>query len=253
MTWSSAAWIAAVRARESARDDRLFDDPWAALLAGGAGAGPENPFLPVRTRYFDDALRAAAGWARQVVLLGAGLDTRAYRLPLPATTVLYELDMPGMLAGKRAAVPAEPVCDLRQVEVDLRDDWPAALLEAGFEPAVPVVWLAEGLLFHLAPEVVDETLARAARLSGDRAHFLADVFGTGLLEVVRREPPPCCTDDPAGLFARAGWPDCAWDLAGAPAANYGRLRGAPRPGTVTGTDPTMRTYLVTARVSARRR
>src|SRR6266699_6751320 len=91
----TAYWIAAARARETARPDRLFEDPYAAALAGDRGrrmleraeapTGRPNPFLPIRTRHFDDVLVAEAGRDRpgQVVLLGAGLDTRGFRLPLP--------------------------------------------------------------------------------------------------------------------------------------------------------------------------
>ncbi len=98
---ATARWTAAVRAGERERPDRLVDDPWAADLAGPEGmawlAGrPEGSVLPIviRTRYFDDWLRAVAieGPLRQVVLLGAGLDTRAWRLPWPAGAVVYELD-----------------------------------------------------------------------------------------------------------------------------------------------------------------
>src|SRR6185369_6428060 len=84
---SSAYWIAAARARESERPDRLFHDPYAAGLAGARGvaimqaseraSGGENPYLPVRTRWFDDVIGAAlAVGVDQVVMLGAGLDTR---------------------------------------------------------------------------------------------------------------------------------------------------------------------------------
>ncbi|GAA4252326.1 SAM-dependent methyltransferase [Dactylosporangium darangshiense] len=250
MTAASARWTAAARARESARSDRLFDDPWAALLADGTEAGPENPYLPVRTRYFDDAVIAAAAQHRQLVLLGAGLDTRAWRLPLPGDTTVFEVDRPGPGPAKRGRIPAPPVCTVRAVEADLAaDDWPARLLDAGLDPGAQTLWLAEGLLFHLPATAVGALLAGAAALTRAPARFLADVFGTGLLRLESmqipqyRQNPPFCTDDPAGLFARAGWTGCAWDLAGSPAANYGRLSG--RAGT-GGADPGMRTYLVAA-------
>ncbi|MEU7875854.1 SAM-dependent methyltransferase [Dactylosporangium sp. NPDC049140] len=237
----SARWTAAARARESARPDRLFDDPWAAALAGGVDAGPENPYLPVRTRYLDDAI-LAAGFP-QVVLLGAGLDTRAWRLPLPPATTVFEVDRAGGLGPKRSLVPVPPGCARREVEADLSaPDWTVP----GLDERAPVLWVAEGLLFHLAADAVERLLARAAALSRGGGRLLADVFGTGLLRLpslAGRRPAPFCTDDPAGLFGRAGWTACAWDLAGSPAANYGRLGGRAGAG-----DPGMRTYLVNASV-----
>ena len=86
---STAHWTAAVRAKESERPDRLFDDPWAAALAGEAGMAWLEPRTPdslapivLRTRYFDDFLQRITRQSgiRQVVLLAAGLDTRAFRL-----------------------------------------------------------------------------------------------------------------------------------------------------------------------------
>ena len=107
---ATACWTAAVRAAETSRDDRLFEDPWAATLAGPEGAAwlaarPPGSTLPIaiRTRFFDDWLHDVAIEAgiRQVVLLAAGLDTRAYRLPWAAATTVFELDRPAVLAGKR--------------------------------------------------------------------------------------------------------------------------------------------------------
>jgi hypothetical protein len=120
MSARTANWIAAARARESARSDRLFHDPWAAELAGPPGvdqlAGPENPFLPVRTRFFDDLLEETATWAAQVVLLGAGFDTRAYRLNLPADATVFELDRAEVFAAKEGVLAtAESRCHRRTV------------------------------------------------------------------------------------------------------------------------------------------
>ena len=247
MTDRSARWTAAARARESARPDRLFDDPWAAALADGTDPGPDNPYLPVRTRYFDDAVVAAA--YPQLVLLGAGLDTRAWRLPLPPATTVFEVDRPGGRAAKYDRIAQRPAVAVRPVETDLSAAaWPDALLAAGLDPGRPILWLAEGLLFHLTAAAVDTVLSGAAGLSRAEALFLADIFGTGLLrlESIRQQgrEPPFCTDDPATLFRRTGWTDCTWHLAGSPAASYGRLSG--RAGPDAAGDPTMRTYFVAA-------
>lgn len=265
----TAAWIAAARARESARADRLFDDPWAADLAGDAGrsrltasertSGRENAFLPVRTRYFDDVLLDATRWARQVVLLGAGFDTRAYRLQLPPGTCLFELDQPGQLARKEAvlaAAGARPACTRITVAADLRGDWSTPLRTLGFDPNMPTAWLAEGVLFYLDIAAVHQLLATAAALSASRAVFAADLSGTGLLRtpgvaqwIEHRQrsglAPPFCTDDPSALFHRHGWPTCRTEQPGQAHANFGRLPPLPE-GWPGGADPTMRTYLVTA-------
>jgi methyltransferase (TIGR00027 family) len=136
----SAYWIAATRTRESARPDRLFDDPWAAVLAGDRGVaamerseaagGGENAFLPVRTRFFDDVVAARA--TDQVVLFGAGLDTRPYRLPLPPHLTWYEIDRPEPLDEKWAVLDGvEPRCAFVRVPGDLGLDRVSDLAAAG--------------------------------------------------------------------------------------------------------------------------
>ncbi|HEY1487630.1 MAG TPA: SAM-dependent methyltransferase [Micromonosporaceae bacterium] len=262
----SAYWIAASRARESARDDRLFDDPLAARLAGVRGvatmaaseraSGGENTFLPVRTRYFDDALLTAiAAGIDQVVLLGAGLDTRPFRLPLPAELTWFEVDRPDIFAAKEPVVTAEAAsCRRLTVPTDLSEDWPSALRAAGFRTERRTAWVAEGLLFYLEPDAVVALLIGTAQLSAAGSLFLADVMS----ELVRTLPamaayraytaanglaPPYGHDDPAALLAATGWDVDHLTWPGAPDANYGRFvrqdrSDAPRSG---------RAHLVTGR------
>ena len=128
---STAHWTAAVRQMESAREDRLFSDPWAAALAGEEGAQwiaqrTPDSVVPIvlRTRYFDDFLQRVTSQnaIRQVVLMAAGLDTRAFRLAWPAQTRIFELDQVAVLAHKErvlSAAGALPACDRRTVGVDL--------------------------------------------------------------------------------------------------------------------------------------
>jgi len=158
---STAQWTAAVRARERARPDRLFDDPWATELAGQPGMDwiaqrPEASTVPIvlRTRYFDDFLTRVTrqNRIRQVVLLAAGLDTRGFRLAWPAGVQLFELDQPAVLQHKErvlSAASAQPACARRIMAIDLTGPWPAALIDAGFDPHQPSVWLLEGFLFYL--------------------------------------------------------------------------------------------------------
>jgi methyltransferase (TIGR00027 family) len=269
---STAHWIAAVRARESGRPDRLFDDPYAAALAGPGGvvirqsseraSGGENAYLPVRTRYFDDVLVGAVtgGGADQVVLLGAGLDTRAFRLPLPEHVRIFELDRAEILEEKDGilgAMGARARCARHVVPVDLREGCSSELRAAGFDPRAATAWVAEGLLFYLAEDTVRSVLREAAALSPDGSLLAADVFGTGLRSLPSMSqhlrwqesaglPGPFATDDPAGLLASCGWVPERITSPGAPDANYGRFPTA-RPEHSPGQGATHRAHLVTAR------
>ena len=111
---------------------------------------------------------AAAAGVRQAVILAAGLDARAYRLPWPDGTTVYELDQPEVIAFKTdtlAELGAEPKADRRTIAIDLRDDWPKALLDNGFDPTQPTAWIAEGLLIYLPPEAQDLLFDRINELS----------------------------------------------------------------------------------------
>ena len=132
---STAHWTAAARAHESARDDRLFDDPWAAALAGKEGlawvAGRQPDSLApmvLRIRFFDDFLERVTrqNAIRQVVLMAAGLDTRAFRLPWPAGTNVFEIDQPGGLEEKDRllhSVGVQPTCTRHIIQADLTSAW----------------------------------------------------------------------------------------------------------------------------------
>lgn len=174
---ATALGVARIRAAESARTDRLFDDPYAAAFVAAAPPPPiaaaraDDAEVPaahreafyrglfrhvvLRTRFFDDYLTAAVTThaLRQVVVLAAGLDTRAYRLPWPDGVRLYEVDLPEVLAFKQRVLDergARPRCARTAVAADLRTDWPAALRAAGFVPDEPTAWLVEGLLVYLS-------------------------------------------------------------------------------------------------------
>ena len=164
----TALAAAGVRARETERPDALFADPFAAAFVA-AGSLPSKTGRPpaapsprqralaqhviVRTRFYDDfLLQAVREGCRQVVLLAAGLDSRAYRLGWPAGVTLYELDLAAVLSFKDdvlTGTAAMPRCAREVVPVDLRGDWPAALMAAGFDPRRRTAWLAEGLLVYL--------------------------------------------------------------------------------------------------------
>jgi methyltransferase (TIGR00027 family) len=123
----------------------------------------------VRTKFFDEFfLDATNAGIKQAVILASGLDARPYRLAWPAGTVVYEVDQPQVIEFKTrslAELGAEPTAERRVVAVDLRDDWPAALRNAGFDPAQPTAWSAEGLLGYLPPEAQDRLLDTITELS----------------------------------------------------------------------------------------
>lgn len=187
---ATATSVAANRAFASRGPDPLLHDPYADLLVEAVGlphfirvARGEIDFdddplfgarqmleqITVRTRFFDDFFtEAAADGIRQVVILASGLDTRAYRLDWPAGTVVYEIDQPAVIEFKTtvlAEAGVTPAAERRTVAVDLRDDWPAALRAAGFDPNQPTAWIAEGLLIYLPPDAQDRLLEHITALS----------------------------------------------------------------------------------------
>ncbi|HEY1574528.1 MAG TPA: SAM-dependent methyltransferase [Pseudonocardiaceae bacterium] len=169
------AWeVAALRAAEHERPDRLFADPYAALFLAAADMPVDEAkrdFVAimagqtaVRTRFLDETLLAAD--CRQVVLVASGMDSRAYRLDWPAGTEVFELDQEPVLRFKQEVMVSHPPRTvLHQVGVDLREDWPVTLRQAGFRPDLPTAWLTEGLLYALDEDAADHLLATVTDLS----------------------------------------------------------------------------------------
>jgi methyltransferase (TIGR00027 family) len=191
---STGLLVAAIRANESTREDRLFNDPYAEKLAGETGrailaaaiteAGEQSTVqIVVRTRFLDDALLRATGATRQVVILAAGMDARAYRLPWPDGTTVYELDQPAVIDAKADILADDqPRCRRVAIGVDLANDWPAALRAGGFDPQRPTTWLIEGLLQYLDASAVRTMFDRVNALSAAGSALLYDVVGQTLLE-----------------------------------------------------------------------
>jgi methyltransferase (TIGR00027 family) len=187
---ATATMVATSRAVASQGPDALLDDPLADPLVRAVGLDPfvriidgeinfeDDPLLnrkarteqiTVRTRFFDDFFTSAGSdGVRQAVILASGLDTRAYRLRWPAGTVVYEIDQPQVIAFKTdtlADLGAAPTAERRAVGIDLRNDWPAALRESGFDVTQPTAWSAEGLLPYLPPEAQDRLFDNITALS----------------------------------------------------------------------------------------
>jgi methyltransferase (TIGR00027 family) len=204
---ATAVMVALARAAETASADPLIRDQFAEPLVSTpelAGvreqvhawwAGPdedEDPdFTPnsqnminyqaVRTHFFDAYFaEAAAAGIRQVVILAAGLDSRAYRLDWPTGTVVYEIDLPKVLEYKAETLAghgAAPAADRRPVAVDLRHDWPQALRDTGFDTTRPTAWLAEGLLPFLPGAAQEAMFTSIDMLSGSGSQVAVEIFG----------------------------------------------------------------------------
>jgi methyltransferase (TIGR00027 family) len=207
--------VAAARAVASREENALIDDPFAAPLVravgidvftkmvdgdinladvdGGDSARVITDVMAVRTRFFDDFFLDATGAAgpatsdsasgvRQAVILASGLDSRSYRLDWPAGTVVYEIDQPKVIDFKTetlAALGASPTADLRTVNIDLREDWPAALRANGFDDTKPTVWSAEGLLVYLPPEAQDRLFDNITALSAPGSRLATEYHPDG--------------------------------------------------------------------------
>jgi methyltransferase (TIGR00027 family) len=315
---STACWIAAIRAHESEHADRLFEDPWAALLAGQAGqtwldrmeviearlermskdyriaihwgkpgqewGSPKLRFettipqhtakrdqealteigVVIRTKFFDDfLLHALAEYPiRQVVMLAAGMDTRGFRLTLPAETRLFELDQPELLAQKEellSSASASATCWRRTIGIDfIKEHWPEALLRAGFKPRQPTVWLIEGLLPYLAESTIPHLLNIVTALSAPDSQLAFTAINREMLTSPSTQlwvkameeagvPWLSAMDKPETLLAKRGWVPTVVQP-GEEGANFGRWSHPVVPRSVPAVP---RSWLVTAVRQAR--
>jgi methyltransferase (TIGR00027 family) len=262
-------FVATARALEAQNPDPLAVDPYAELFCravGGPAADvldgkvPEHPlktsdfgkhfvnFQGARTKYFDEYFRrAGAAGVRQVVVLAAGLDSRAYRLSWPDGTTIFELDRPQVLDFKREVLAehgAQPRAERREIAVDLREDWPQALRDNGFDPGKPSAWIAEGLLIYLPATAQEQlftgidALAAAgshaaiedgaplnqdefeAKLEEERAAMASGTEDRPFFQLVYNEQHAPATE----WFAQRGW-----TAVGTPLADYLHSVGRPVP------------------------
>src|SRR6201999_233894 len=209
---ATALGVAGARAIETESDNPLISDPFARVFLNAAGDGMWNMFglselppevveaepdvalrmqarvdyMASRTAFFDGFfLDAANTGVRQVVILAAGLDSRAWRLPWPDGTTVYELDQPKVLEFKASTLAehgAKPTCNLVSVPVDLRHDWPAALRQAGFDPSAPSVWSAEGLMPYLPAAAQELLFERVQGLTAIGSRVAVEALGPKFLD-----------------------------------------------------------------------
>lgn len=216
---ATALGVAAARAAETESEHPLINDPFARVFVDAAGEGMWSiygdpglraraveldpdvrtriqlmiDFMATRTAYFDEFFLHAAGTGvRQVVILAAGLDARAWRLPWPDGTVVYELDQPKVLDFKNETLRdhgAKPATTVVNVPIDLRQDWPKTLQQAGFDPSRPSAWSAEGLVRYLPARAQDLLFERIDSLSAAGSWVASNVPGAGFTDpqLVRRQ------------------------------------------------------------------
>jgi methyltransferase (TIGR00027 family) len=209
---ATATMVATARAMASRAPDPLIDDPFADPLVRAVGieffvnmldgkipledipnVNPNGMIdvMAVRTKFFDDFfLDSTTAGIRQAVILASGLDSRAYRLPWPAGTVVYEIDQQAVIDFKTdtlAALGAKPAAERRPVAVDLRDDWPAALRANGFDTSQPTAWSAEGLLAYLPPDAQDRLFDHITALSAKGSRLATEFHPDGPAVMAERQ------------------------------------------------------------------
>ncbi|OMC14968.1 class I SAM-dependent methyltransferase [Mycobacterium sp. SP-6446] len=204
---ATALGVASARAAETESDNPMIRDPFARVFLDAAGDGLWNwysasqlpsklldaepevrlqmqamvGYMACRTAFFDEFFVDATGAGiRQAVILAAGLDSRAWRLPWPDGVTVYELDQPRVLEFKSATLAehgAQPACSRVAVPVDLRQDWPAALRQAGFDASAPSAWSAEGLMPYLPAAAQDMLFDRVDALAVGGSRVAVEALG----------------------------------------------------------------------------
>lgn len=274
----TSRWMAASRALETEHDEPLFSDPFARDLSGEAGfammaamsatmpvanlSGPE-PYLSIRTRFFDDAIVAATRESSltQAVILAAGMDARAFRLDWPESLVLFEVDRHDVFDHKEPVLQragARARCDRRIVRTDVAGPWTTVLVSAGFDPTRPAAFLIEGLLFYLDEATATDLLSAVADIACEGSWIGLDAVNQDMLTspyvgpymAKLRElgcPWVFAMPDPERFLAERGWQTTVVSP-GDRDANYDRWPYPLIPRSVPGVP---RTYLVRGRRVAR--
>ncbi|HTX98331.1 MAG TPA: class I SAM-dependent methyltransferase [Mycobacterium sp.] len=204
---ATALGVASARAMETESENPMISDPFARIFLDAAGDGLWNwysasklppelleaepevklqmqamvGYMASRTAFFDEFFLDATGAGiRQAVILAAGLDSRAWRLPWPDGVTVYDLDQPRVLEFKSSALAehgAQPACHRVPVPVDLRQDWPTALQQAGFAASLPSSWSAEGLMPYLPAAAQDLLFERVQDLAVGGSRVAVEALG----------------------------------------------------------------------------
>lgn len=186
--------VAAVRAAENEADHPLFTDPYAHLLVADAGpvdlpaSGPG--YSAARTKWFDDyVLAVGAAGVSQVVVLGGGLDTRAWRLPWLSDAVVFDVDEPTVLEHKTRIMDASDAqlgAKYMPVPAAVTGNWPKALREAGFDHNEPTAWVVESLLPDLDDDARNTMVEQVTLYSARGSHLGVEVAGPEVAQML------CC-------------------------------------------------------------
>ena len=221
---------AAMRAAETRRTDhegRLFNDPYAELLAGDEGTSllqraiahsGEQPVIAIRTFFIDEKIKKALKeGVRQIVMLAAGMDTRAYRLSFPEGTRIFEIDRQEVLDYKKDKLGKTPThCERTAIAVDLREEWQNQLVEAGFKSQEQTLWLVEGLLMYLEESQVMTLMNQINSLSSAKDILIFDILSCSLLDAPFMQsqleflasigaPWKFGTNEPVEMMKKLGW------------------------------------------------
>ncbi|ORB82658.1 SAM-dependent methyltransferase [Mycobacterium kansasii] len=211
------------RATESARPDALFSDPLAHILAGQHGRAivrnapwtlRNGWWLVARTKIIDDTIaRAISQGCDRVLNLAAGLDTRPYRLNLPAHLQWVEADLPQLLAEKTKLLADQtPRCQLTRSAVDLADPLAReAFFAEALDGAARALVLTEGLLMYLGEQ--DVVALSAAIRQPEVGWWILDFAGPGLKKMMNKRmagmlenaPFTFAPDNGLAFFEGLGW------------------------------------------------
>ena len=185
----TARLMAYYRAKECKNNSPLIVDPFAKRLAGDLTSYidkhrhfAEMDYPIVRSYYIEKNLLTP--WCNthtisQIVLLGAGLDTRAYRFkPLQTNThIIFEIDFPNVIRYKKKILQGEKqLCDLVRISANISNlDWISRLIRSGFSSDVPTFWVLEGLVYYLEKDIVVSLLEKLAEISDKNSEIFVDV------------------------------------------------------------------------------
>lgn len=221
----TARWVAVYRARETERPDAIFRDPFARRLAGERGEqiarsmplGGNNDWSMITRTYLIDHFVTAkvADGVDMVVNLAAGLDSRPYRMQLPASLQWIEVDLDEILTYKEEILRGEkPVCGLERTRLDLADIPARRELFASLgRRDKNALVITEGLLIYLTAEAVGDLAADLAAVPAFRS-WINDIASPGLMRMLKKRmashlsqaaPFKFAPEEGPAFFTRFGW------------------------------------------------